>query len=632
MKKTLKYLSLVVLTIFLLNSCSKELLPRNQETAETLFNDTANYKMFLARLYAGLAVSGQQGPAGNPDISGIDEGFSQYLRQYWKAQELSTDEAKIAWNDGNIKDYHSQKWNASNEFIRATYDRIFYQISICNEFLRQTTEAKLSERGTESSLITEVNTYRAEARFLRALSYWHALDLFGNVPFVTENDPIGAFLPPQIKRADLFSFLETELLELKDLLPAAKSNEYGRADQGAAAMLLAKLYLNAEVYTGTSKYNEAVDALSTVLNGPYSINTDAPYEFLFLADNNSNDASSENIFAINFDGLKTQNYGGATFLIHAAVGGSMNPQQFGINGGWAGLRTTPEFVDRFAFTPNTTALNANLGLEATWGIIGSAAPNGWDSDINMNQTSISGIYGLYITLGEGEIKFRNNDDWGDNLGDNGADGTTEADGANIKIAAAGTYYVELNLNDNTFTLSTIGDSRGNFYTDGQNKLMEDQGKFTDGFAVVKFKNVDVDGNPGSDPDNFVDTDFPLFRLSDAYLMYAESYLRGASNADLSTALSYMNEIRYRAFKGAHGAISSDQLSLDFILNERARELHWEGHRRTDLIRFGQFSSAGVWSWKGGVMEGNTTESFRDLYPIPQTDLTANPNLVQNTGY
>lgn len=631
MKNTLKYISLVVLTLTLITSCSKELLPRNQETAETLFDDTANYKMFLARLYAGLAVSGQQGPAGNPDISGIDEGFSQYLRQYWKAQELSTDEAKIAWNDGNIKDYHSQNWNASNEFIRATYDRIFYQISICNEFLRQTTDEKLAQRGTEAAVVTEVETYRAEARFLRALSYWHALDLFGNVPFVTEADPIGAFLPTQISRADLFAFLETELTELKDLLPAAKSNEYGRADQGAASMLLAKLYMNAEVYTGTSKYNEAVDALATVLNGPYSINASAPYQYLFLADNNSNAASTENIFAINFDGLRTQNYGGATFLIHASVGGSMNPRDFGINGGWAGLRTTPEFVDRFAVTLNTTALNGNLGAEATWGVIGSAAPNGWDSDINMFASSTSGVYGIYITLGDGEIKFRNNDDWGDNLGDDGADGVLDAGGDNIAVSA-GTYYVELDMNNNTFSVNTIGDSRGNFHTDGQNKAIEDQGKFTDGYAVIKFKNVDVNGDPGSDPDNFVDTDFPLFRLADAYLMYAEAYLRGASNASLNTALSYVNEIRTRAFKGAHGNITSDQLSLDFILNERARELFWEGHRRTDLIRFGQFSSSGVWAWKGGVMEGNTTEDYRDLYPIPQTDLTANPNLVQNPGY
>jgi hypothetical protein len=162
-------------------------------------------------MYAGIAVSGQKGPDGSPDLVGFDEGFSSYLRQYWQLQELPTDEAVIAWNDGTIKDLHSMTWTPSNEFIRMMYDRIFYQISLCNEFIRQTTDTKLGENGISGANATEAKKYRAEARFLRALSYYHALDFFGNTPFVTENDPVGSFFPDRITRANLFAWLETEL-------------------------------------------------------------------------------------------------------------------------------------------------------------------------------------------------------------------------------------------------------------------------------------------------------------------------------------------------------------------------------------------------------------------------------------
>ncbi|HQG56297.1 MAG TPA: RagB/SusD family nutrient uptake outer membrane protein, partial [Bacteroidales bacterium] len=216
-------------------------------TSATVYKDTTAYRQVLAKCYAGLALSGQQGPHGNPDISGIDEGFSQYLRQYWLAQELTTDEAVIAWNDGTLKDYHFQTWTSGGEFIKALYNRIYYQISLCNEFIRESSEDKLSQRGFTEAEKATVRMYRAEARFLRALSYYHAIDLFGNVPFVDETNTVGAFLPKQISRKDLFNYLESELLDIESQLKNAKTNEYGRADKAAAWMLLAKLYLNAEV-------------------------------------------------------------------------------------------------------------------------------------------------------------------------------------------------------------------------------------------------------------------------------------------------------------------------------------------------------------------------------------------------
>src|SRR5690606_6118258 len=194
-------------------------------TADLVFEDPAAYIGVLAKLYSGLALTGQEGPAGMPDIIGIDEGFGQYLRAYWYHQELSTDEAVIGWNDQTIRDFHDQDWTAGDGFIYALYSRLYYQIVICNEFLRETTDEKVNARG-QASLLPEIHGYRAEARFLRALSYWHALDLFRNVPFVTEEDPVGSFFPEQIQAADLFQYIESELRAIENEIAPVRTNVY----------------------------------------------------------------------------------------------------------------------------------------------------------------------------------------------------------------------------------------------------------------------------------------------------------------------------------------------------------------------------------------------------------------------
>ncbi|WP_189702484.1 RagB/SusD family nutrient uptake outer membrane protein [Subsaximicrobium wynnwilliamsii] len=532
MLRTIKNLLVVLTVAIFMQSCEDrlDLQPEDARlTADAAFENPEAYKEFLAKIYAGISLSGQEGPAGAPDLAGLDEGFSNYLRLYWKMQQLTTDEALIAWNDGTIQDLHGQVWTSGNEFIRTMYSRLMYQVALTNEFLRQTTEGKLNERGVNADLREEIQTYRAEVRFMRALTYWHAMDLFANPPFITENDAVGAFLPPQIQRADLFDYIESELLDIEDELVAPRQNEYGRADRAAAWMVLAKLYLNAEVYTGTSRYTEVITYSNNIINAGYTIPS-TPYFYSFLADNDSNGAQSEVIFTIPFDGLRTQAFGGMTFMTHAPVGGSMDPANFGINGGWFGVRTTPTFVEQF---PNEA---------------------------------------------------------------NSADG------------------------------------RELLYTDGQTKNIADVSTFTDGYAVAKYRNVDVNGDPGSDSSgDHTDIDFPMFRLADVYLMYAEAALRGGGGS-MDLARGYINEIRERAYGDTSGNISQSDLTLDFIIDERSRELYWECHRRTDLVRFNQFSNNGVWQWKGGVQQGTTTEAFRNVMPLPATDLGINTNLEQNEGY
>ncbi len=630
MKKYINQSFLLLLLLLTGVSCTKDLdqkpIDPDSFTEENVFSNVEEAKGALAKVYASLALTGQQGPAGKPDISDIDEGFSQFTRMLYNLNELTTDHAVVAWGDPGLQDLHGMYWAAGNDFTDAMYYRLAQTVSFANSFI---------ENASKIQSDPELEYYVAEARFIRAYAYYNLIDLYGNVPLVTE---LTTDLPKQSNRQELFNFVESELLDIQNKLKDPKTNEYGRVDKVAAWALLSRLYLNAEEWTGTPKYNECVSFSEQVMNSPYNINMNdangngTAYDELFLADNDTNGAQDEIIFGMNFDGLHSQTYGGTTFLIHASIGGTMNPADFGVNGGWYGLRTTKNLVNQFSV--NINDLNTALGTQSDWGLVGSATPNGWNGpDVEMYETAPN-EYALYVDLVAGEIKFRYNEDWGQNYGDDGADGTLEAGGANIAIPADGTYYVLMNLNDMTYSITPFqSDKRAMFYTDGQSLEITDMSQFNEGYAVTKFKNIDSQGNAGSDSSgNFADTDLPLIRLAEIYLNYAEAVLRGGGGS-MSTAVDRINDLRLRAYGDHSGDITTSDLTLDFVLAERSRELYWEGMRRTDLIRYGYFTSgAYLWPFKGNDPNGIAVDSYRKLFPLPTNVLSINPNLTQNPGY
>jgi len=712
---------LVILLVTINQSCVNDLdtspLDSDLVTSGNVFDDPTAYKAVLAKLYAGLAVSGQNGPAGSSDIGGIDEGFGQYLRGLWYHQELPTDEAVIGWNDQTIADFHDLDWTSSDSFITAFYSRIFYQISLCNEFIRQTESDVLDGRDVTPDLRAEIETFRPEARFLRALSYWHALDHFRNVPFVTEEDAVGATLPMQTDANSLFNYIESELLDIESSITDARANEYGRADKGAVWALLAKLYLNAEVYTGQQKYAESLEYCKNLINAGYELEDE--YAHLFLADNHN---SNEIIFPVAFDGINTRTWGGMTFIIRAGIGGGIDPAESGVVSGWGGTRTTPQIIGNFGEIGGIISdYSPKVNLPQVY-IAGDHQGNSIDSDYAINSINSDRVNQGFQYFPEDNMTFivAPNPTLSFFYGDNNGDGTLEIAGDRIVVEEAGLYYIKVDLNDRTLVLEkvelkatgsavgqdvtfdfdpetriasaafdlspgdisfqatggidiTLGDSdgdgylteeegplaidytepveifldlgkqaftykisstsfdrRGIFNSDGQNLEIEEISPFTDGYAVTKFKNVTSDGVNGSDTD-FPDTDFPMFRLADIYLMAAEATLRsGGSQAE---AAEYINTVRQRAYKGSGGDIATSDATLDYLVNERARELYWECHRRTDLVRFGLLTSSNyLWAWKGGVKEGRGVEEFRNVFPIPAADINANPNLEQNAGY
>ncbi|HPT32924.1 MAG TPA: RagB/SusD family nutrient uptake outer membrane protein, partial [Prolixibacteraceae bacterium] len=275
-------------------------------------------------------------------------------------------------------------------------------------------------------------------------------------------------------------------------------------------------------------------------------------------------------------------------------------------------------------------------VKTDWGLIGDAQPGGWSNDTNMSYDPLTKEWKVVVELSKAKIKFRANDGWDINLGDNGANGTLEYGGNDISVPAAGKYEIKMKLGtpDYTFIMEPYAtDDRAMFFTDGQTLEINDIYEFTQGYAVTKWSNLSSTGAMGSDP-YYMDTDFPVFRLGAAYLMYAEAVLRGGSGGSAATALQYVNALRTRAYGGSiKGNIGSGDLTLDFIIDERGRELYWECVRRTDLIRFGKFSgSSYIWTWKGGVKDGAATDNKYNLFPLSSADIAANPNLKQNAGY
>ena len=461
MKKIL-YTAFYFCSALLLNSCIGDLdqYPHEDETSSTIYTNAENYKAVLGKIYAAMVTTGQE-KGGDPDLS--SNSGQDYMRCFFNLQECGTDEVASTWLSGdNVSGLTYLSWDANDPWVSDMYYRIYYNIALCNEFLRNATDEKLAEFNEQDQ--TEIRHYRAEARFMRALFYYHAMDLFRNIPFVTENDPTVGYLPPRYTSAQIFSYIESELNAITNDMLSKGDCPYGRASQGAA-------------YT------------------------------------------------------HTVSWGSSTYIVCGAVSNTSDKQ-------------IPE----------------NYGVKSGWG--------------------------MFRVRGEIPALFSGTDD-----------------------------------------------KRYMFFTDGQTQYLDVMDNQSNGYFVEKWTNLtDVGATASNTADGGVNTDYPLFRLADVYLMMAEAVVRGGTGSDKGTVLGYINKLQERAYgDDSHNKAEAD-LTLDFILKERARELYWEGYRRTDLIRFGMFTTDKyLWQWKGGEKGGVAVNSKYNIYPIPATELTANPNLY-NENY
>ena len=481
------------------------------------------------------------------DLQQMDGGASEIIRAFWSVQETTTDAAKCSWeNDAWVRALNTNTWSeVQNDAVYAVYVRSLQGIALVNEYLRQTTPERLEARGVPADLAAKIDVFRDEARFIRAYLYWMAMDCFGSVPFTTEKSPFGGtYFPQQASRSDIFDFCASELNYLmsdRSRMPEAGAN-YPRADKGSAAGLLARIYLNAQVYTGVPRWNECKAICESIFTMGYSLCPD--YAALFRGDNGQNAlARSEMLWAVDYDADNTESYGGTTYILSASLAATDISDASRPNGqrnGWAGLRVPYEYVSRY-----------------------------------------------FNVSGQDYEK--------------------------------GTY--------------DVADKRGEmFYIKGRSESMDGAlYSFMNGWSCLKFNNIPYGQTNESYLQTsavkaFSDIDFPMIRLAEIYLIYAEACMNLGTPGP---AMPYIARLSERA-----GVEPPSEITSDFLVAERARELMWEAHRRTDLIRFGLYDSGEfLWPYKGGdSFAGQAFPSYMRIFPLPPTELAANDKLIQNPGY
>lgn len=539
-------------------SCADEL---NIKSVDPLNHQTYTVEGLLAKQYATLGLTGQKGPAGLGDISG-DEGETGFIRTVFNLEELMTDETLWAYqaNEG-IAQITSMDWDKDNARVNWAYQRLSFNINQYNFFITE-----------QSGSLSEDKI--AEVRFLRALNYYYFLDLYRKAPF---KDTFDNNLPTEKSGKELYEWLDNELTTIEPLMAEVgaynNSENFGRADRGAAYALHARLALNSAVYTdGQIKdYQKAIHYCDEIINsGKYDLcraekNGYSGYQQLFMGDNDCNpDARKEIIFPIRQDGVKTRSYAGTSYLVNASTITGM--PYASTSDPWKCLFARVDLVKKFF--PN------------------GDIPKATDEDLLSNPS-------------KDQVIAKDNEK-----------GISTADVVAQAKDDRALFYMGIGgCSDKARTL-TPGDA----ITGPLN-----------GASFVKWTNLHADGT-AQHHQNFSDTDFPMFRLAEIYLTRAEAKYRLNGSQDGLADIQYVQERANRQIK----ASSVDEQTL---IDEWCREFYLEGRRRSDLVRFGLFTgSKYLWSFKGGSENGQGIPTKFDIYPIPGDEMKNNPNMTQNPKY
>ena len=565
--KKLIYIALVVATGFFAASCVKDLnaYPFNEDdfTSENAYgSDYANYVSGLAKIYRCFNNTS--------DLQVEDGGASELIRAFWCVQECSTDACKNDWEkDSWTQDINKNTWStADNAASYALYCRTLHGITYTNEFLRQTTDEKLSARGCAADVVSKVHSLRAEARFLRAVMYWMAIDTFGDVPFVTEESEFGAASPEVKPRAEVYDFIVSELTELAASpdMPAAGSN-YPRADKGAALGLLSRVYLNAQVYNSTvdakgnvtkkgdAKWKECIAACEEIFKMNYDLC--AKYSDLFRGDNGENpEARKELLFAIDYDEINMNGWGGTIFLAQSCftVGddrdaGGNQQYSLGVADGWAGIRVPSEYVFNY---------------------FGVTVPDeGYD-----DEGKYTGVY-------------------------------------NYTDDRASMFYIKGHKEQMTDLAEfTQGWSLYKYNNIPHNMTREEFASSARSYGTASAK---------------CGIDYPFIRLAEIYLNYAEACVM---DGQASKGLPYLNKIRARAHLDELPSYALEDVQNERAVELVWEALRRTDLIRWDKFHSGDF----LWRWKGGSYQGQGFSQHLLVFDFPQSELTANSNLSHKPGY
>lgn len=528
---------------------------------------TADPMGLLAKCYGVLGLTGQDGGTGNGDLS-LDEGESGFYRTTFNLQELPTDECMWAWQtDPDIPQITMINWNSSSVRVQWAYTRLTYDITLFNSYLSQVPEDEANRQ------------YRAEVRFLRALHYWYMLDLFGKSPFKTEFNITE--LPIEYSGNQMYGWLDKELTEIENEMTATgtgvgafnDSQNFGRADLGAVYLLHARLALNSAVYSDSinpeTEYRKAVDYCNKIeQSGAYTLSS---------KEKNGNSGYAQLFMADN-----DQNADAMDEII------------FPIR--QDGLRTRQYSGSLVLIAGSRSAAMPNYGMKESWTCLFARSA--------MTQKFFPSLSNVPLVPDGAET----------------SDDQTKAAELDQQY---GTSVQQL--------IDAAGDDRALLYSGCANGVRtistEAVTDFKNGLSLVKWTNMKSDNTGGQDL-SWPDTDIPLLRYAEVFLIRAEANWR--LGADATTVMNDINVLRQRANTRLFNA---GDITEDNIRDEWCREFFMEGRRRSDLVRFGCFTgNKYVWDWKGGTASGTTVDSHFNVYPIPADHIMNNANLTQNPGY
>jgi len=384
--KRILYASLAIFVAFSATSCLDDLNtePKSDNIELDPYADADNYPILVGKIYAGFSKLGVTGPDGDGDIpSSSDQGKTTFIRAYFNIQELISDEAKCAWNDADEKNYSQISLTPDNYIGYMLYQRCMMNIAFANEFIKNTNNPIVE--------VADLDRMRAEVRVLRAMNYFILLDIYGNPGWVTDEHPIdGSYKPRQLGRAGMFEWIETQLIEAEreGKLKDHSAQTYGLITNQVVQTLLAKLYINAEVYTGTARWSDALIYAKKV-TGYSGLALEENYQNLFCADN---DRSKEIILALPYDYTMAQDWGGVKAIIAMSTGGDMTGSLLDFSASWSGHRATQQLTGLFNsndkralfFKTNRDQNMTELGnFNKGWSVT-KFTNKGWDGADNPN--------------------------------------------------------------------------------------------------------------------------------------------------------------------------------------------------------------------------------------------------------
>ncbi|WP_129717932.1 RagB/SusD family nutrient uptake outer membrane protein [Pedobacter sp. SYP-B3415] len=494
---------------------------------------------------------------------------------WWRPAELSADQ--LAWptkgrhgeDGGKWKRLHYHTWLVDDGPLNNAWSLMYWGMGLCNDPIQNLETRSLSQMGITQA---EKDSYIAELKLLRAFHYLKLMDLFGNIPVVTQ---VGIPAKPETRpRAEVFAFIEKEIKDNIDKAPLHSANMTGRMSQAGGYAMLVELYLNAQAWTGTPRWDDCIAAADKLIsgaaggqNGAMALDPNITDQF-----KNTNDQSKEAIFSIAYE------FARATFE-PSWVGEFYHFQQGLIYGG---------------------NRNGNDGVVLIPGVYTKYD----DADLRKRTWLLQGP----------QVRF-----------DNGepalAAGGNEYSGQQIVFVdnIRKNRVAAQNGTDPNLLPSNMSEGEENSGVRFNKYKLGNQNPGTGGVKGGTLIPADA---------NYNNTDWNIYRLTWVYFAKAEALMRKNGGTATQEACNLINECKRRAFSAADWATRAytpATLTLDELLDERGREFIFEGFRRNDLIRFGKFTTAQWW-------DHQPSQPFRNLFPIPQVQRTLNGNLTQNTGY